>query len=402
MRALLLNQFYPPGVAPTGQALQDLGRALAARGHEVHVVHSRAADGVGHGRSPAAASEDGVTVHRLGQSSSSRTGMAGKLLEQASFSARLVLASRSLPRPDVLVVLTSPPYLGLLASLLPGWRRAPRVEWVMDVYPDVLAAHGIIGRGAPLYRFLESRSRRQLRGAAAVIALGPFMARALAPRVPAPGRLTWVPLWGEASPGPASPEAVAEMRRSRGWTEGETVLLYSGNMGRGHRLAEFMEAAGKLGPSGPRWAFLGEGPRRAEMEAFARARPEARVQLLPYEPRERLRASLSAADVHLASLSTPWQGLIVPSKVQAAFAVARPVLFVGPRDSEGAAWTLESGGGWVVGEGDVNGLLAAVDQARDPQERWRRGQAGLAYARAHFDPARNTERIARVVEEAAR
>lgn len=402
MRALLLNQFYPPGVAPTGQALQDLARALAARGHEVHVIHARAADGVLHGTSPVAASEDGVAAYRLGQTSSSRTGMAGKLVDYASFSARLVLASRSLPRPDVIVALTTPPFLGLLTSFVPRWRGVARVEWTMDVYPDVLAAHGIMGRGASLYRFLESRSRGQLRGAAAVIALGPFMARALAPRVPDPRRLTWVPLWGEAPTGPAPPEAVAEMRRSRGWAEGETVLLYSGNMGRGHRLAEFMEAAGKLAASGPRWAFLGGGPRRAEMEAFARARPEARVQILPYEPRGRLRASLSAADVHLASLATPWQGLIVPSKVQAAFAVARPVLFLGPRDSEGAAWTLESGGGWVVGEGDVAGLLAAVDQARDPQERWRRGQAGLAYARAHFDPARNTERIARVVEEAAR
>jgi glycosyltransferase involved in cell wall biosynthesis len=401
VRVALLNQFYPPGVAPTGQALQDLARALAARGHEVHVLCSRAAYGAGAAASTEAASAGGMAVHRVGAGGRARSSLAGKLADYASFAVGLTLASRRFPRPDVVVALTTPPYLGLLASLLPGWRGVARVEWVMDVYPDTIAADGIIGRGAALFRFLESRSRGQLRGAAAVIALGPFMARALAPRVPDPRRLTWVPLWGEAASGPAPPEPVAEMRRARGWAEGETVLLYSGNMGRGHRLAEFMEAAGRLAPSGPRWAFLGGGLRRAEVEAFARARPTARVQLLAYEPRERLRASLSAADVHLASLSTPWQGLIVPSKVQAAFAVARPVIFVGPRDSEGAAWTLASGGGWVVGEGDVTALLAAVERARDPHERWRRGQAGLAFARAHFDPARNTERIARVVEEAA-
>ena len=402
MRALLLNQFYPPGVAPTGQALQDLARALAARGHEVHVMHSRAAHGAGRGTSPEAASEQGVIVHRLGQASSSSTGMARKLVDYASFGARLLLAARNLARPDVIVSLTTPPFLGLLASLVPRWRGVARVEWVMDIYPEVLAAHGLVRRGGAAYRALLSLACRQHRQAAALIALGPFAARALEPRVPDPRRLSWVPLWGEAPSGSAPPETVAEMRRSRGWAEGETVLLYSGNMGRGHRLAEFMEAAGGMAASGPRWAFLGGGFRRAEVEAFARAQPEARVQLLPYEPRERLRASLSAADVHLASLSTPWRGLIVPSKVQAAFAVARPIIFVGPRDSESAAWIQESGGGWVVGEGDVAGLLAAVDQARDAEERARRGQAGLAFARTHFDPARNTERIARVVEEAAR
>jgi len=115
VRVALLNQFYPPDVAPTGQALQDLARAATARGHEVHVFHSRA--------------------------SSARTGMAGKALDYASYAARLALAARRLPRPDVIVVLTTPPYLGLLASFVPRWRGVARVEWVMDVYPDVLAAH---------------------------------------------------------------------------------------------------------------------------------------------------------------------------------------------------------------------------------------------------------------------
>jgi len=126
------------------------------------------------------------------------------------------------------------------------------------------------------------------------------------------------------------------------------------------------------------------------------------VELLAYEPRARLRASLGAADVHLASLSSAWQGLVVPSKVQAAFAAARPVIFLGPRENEGASWVEESGGGWVVAEGDVAGLLTAVAQARDPAERSRRGQAGLAFALERFDLTRNVERVARIVEAAAR
>jgi putative colanic acid biosynthesis glycosyltransferase WcaI len=375
VRALLLNQFYPPDVAPTGQALHDLARALSARGHEVDVLHSGA--------------------------SSARTRMVAKGLDYASYAVRLAVASRSLSRPDVIVTLTTPPYLGLLSSLVPRWRGVPRVEWSMDVYPDVLAAHGLVGRDGIVHRALSSLARRQLRNAAAVIALGPFMARVLEPRAADARRVTWVPLWGERVEGPAPPAEVAAIRRSRGWTDGDLVLLYSGNMGRAHRISEFLEAAGRLGPDGPRWAFLGGGFRRAEVLAFTRERPAARVELLPYEPRERLRASLSAADVHLASLSAGWEGRIAPSKVQAAFAVGRPILFLGPRDNEASSWVEESGGGWVVAEGDVPGLLAAVDEARDPAERSRRGQAGLAFARARFDPARNVERVARIVEDAA-
>jgi glycosyltransferase involved in cell wall biosynthesis len=401
VRVLLLNQFYPPDVAPTGQALQDLARALAARGHEVHVICSRVAYGAPPATSPEAASEDGVAVHRLGGVSSARTGLVGRMADYASFTARLALASLGLPRPDVIVALATPPYLGLLASLAPSWRGVARVEWIMDVYPDVLAAHGALRRGGALFRLLESRSRGQLRGAAAVVALGPFMARVLESRMDDRARLASVPPWGEDPRGSSPPEAVAAMRRARGWDPGELVLLYSGNMGRGHRLSEFLEAASRLGAAGPRWAFAGGGVRRAEVESFARARPEARVQLLPYAPRDRLRESLSSADVHLASLSAPWQGLIVPSKVQAAFGVGRPVLFVGPRENEVASWIEESGGGWIVGELDVRGLLAAVEQSGDAAERARRGQAGLAFARQRFDPGRSRERMAAIIERAA-
>jgi len=61
---------------------------------------------------------------------------------------------------------------------------------------------------------------------------------------------------------------------------------------------------------------------------------------------------------------------------------------------------VDSGGGWRVDEGDVPSLLAAVGEARDTAERARRGAAALAYARSHFDQATNTERIARLLEEA--
>jgi glycosyltransferase involved in cell wall biosynthesis len=122
---------------------------------------------------------------------------------------------------------------------------------------------------------------------------------------------------------------------------------------------------------------------------------------LPYVPQAGLGASLEAADVHLISLRDEWKGLIIPSKLQAAFESARPVVFVGPRDCETADWVVESGGGWVVAEGDVDGLLRAVREASEPAERRRRGEAGAAYARTHFDRATNTGRIADLLEACA-
>ena len=181
----------------------------------------------------------------------------------------------------------------------------------------------------------------------------------------------------------------------------DLVLLYSGNMGRGHRFLEFLEAARHFGPEGPVWAFVGGGPRRVEVDEYRRQYPSARIQLLPYVDAAGTAASLLSGDVHLVSLSSEWQALIVPSKLQAAFALGRPVIFVGPSANETATWIKESGGGWVVAQGDVPALIKAVEEARDPQERERRGRAALDFARRHFDRGGNRARVADLLEACA-
>jgi len=398
VRVLLLNQFYPPDVAPTGQFLSDLAVELVARGHEVHVACSRRSYG---GAEVFAREEerDGVLVHRLPGPGYGRGSPAGRVAGYGAFLGRLAVAALwRLPRPDLVVALTTPPFLGLLGRAAARARRARHAHWVMDVYPGALAAHGMLRAGGPAFGLLRALARWQHRGAAFVLAPGPCVARRLQEYT---GDLvpTWVPLWGDGPPCPGA--EATECRRSRGWADQELVLMYSGNMGLGHRFEEFLQAAARLGPGGPLWAFAGGGARREEVEAFARARPEARIRMLPYVPRSELPASLGAADVHLVSLSRAWQGLIVPSKVQGIFSAARPALFVGPDDNEVARWIRESGGGWVVGEDDVSGLLSAVEAARDPGERLRRGQAALDFARERFDRRRNLETVSRLVEQAA-
>jgi len=395
VRVLLINQFYPPDIAPTGQALDDLARTLRARGHEVDVLCSRRSYD-GSARYPASDERDGVRVHRVAAPLRDPRGLAGRIADQLAFLALGLARALRLPRPDLMLALTTPPFVGSLAKALARLRGGAHAHWVMDVYPDVLAASGILAPHTRTFRTLAALMRWQLGGASRVIALGPFMARRIEPystQPPAP-----VALWGEDGPGVDAEQDAQRLRQERGWRPDEIVFLYSGHMGLAHRVDVFLTAAQRLGARGPRWAFAGGGQRRREVEAFAASHAEVRVQVLPYVQRESLRASLASADVHLASLASGWQGLVVPSKVQAAFGVGRPVLFVGPSDSEIAAWVVESQGGWVVAEGDVNGLLAAVEQACDPQQRAQRGARALAYARERFDRSRNCERLVSLLE----
>jgi colanic acid biosynthesis glycosyl transferase WcaI len=397
MRILLLNQFYLPDVAPTGQYLHDLARVLVQRGHQVKVVCScRSYDGAS--RYPRHEIMDGVEVARLPATGFGRRGFMGKIADYASFYVSLLAALMvKRNRPDLILSLTTPPYIGLLAKLAAKRHRCRHAHWIMDLYPDVMSAHGMARNGV-LIRILQRLTRFQFKGADHVIALGPTMADSAARYTQDHATTSWFPLWSNSELLPWPDNEPNPLRAERKWTPNQVVFLYSGNMGLGHRFGEFLEAARRLGSSGPRWVCAGGGKRKAEVEAAAKSIPESHIDFLGYVPQDKLRAHLCAADVHLVSLDSAWQGFMVPSKLQGSFAVGRPVIYVGGRKCETAVWIQESGGGWVVGENDVEGLLKAIQEALDPVERRTRGQAALKFNRQNFQTSVTCARMARLLE----
>ena len=138
----------------------------------------------------------------------------------------------------------------------------------MDVYPDALAAQGVVESGSRVFQLLGWLALKERVHAASIVALGPRAAR----RIDRP-QAQWTPLWG---PERASEEAARQMRRARGWGD-EMVLLYSGNLGLGHRFGEFLEAARRLGPRRAPMGLLRDRrptPRgRARRERHGLARP---------------------------------------------------------------------------------------------------------------------------------
>lgn len=397
MHLVLLNQYCVPDMAPTGQVLFDLARSLVARGHRVTVLCSRRSYD-GDCSYPAREVRDGVAIERLPAFGFGRRSFLGKLLDYASFYVLLAIRLLFLrPRPSLILALTTPPYVGLLAKAV-GWvRRIPHAHWVMDLYPDVMVAHGMLGPQSLLRRVLARLTRWELRGSAATLALGPDMAERLAAY--SQTTVPWVPLWGDGALQPWPAGKPNRLREARGWDAETLVLMYSGNMGLGHRFGEFLACARELRDDPTvRWVFAGGGKRRGEVEAAVAADSSLPIALLPYAPLGELAEHLASADVLLASLEPAWQGCMVPSKLQGVFAVGRPVIFVGAPDNSLATWITAAGAGWVVPPDDLPALAAAVAAARNPAERHRRGQAAREYATTHFDQQVNCLRIADLLQ----
>src|SRR6185369_6181033 len=119
----------------------------------------------------------------------------------------------------------------------------------------------------------------------------------------------------------------------------------------------------------PRFAFVfvGGGIGKAEVDAVA----GPSILSLPYQPLERLRYSLSAADVHLVTIGDGVVGIVHPCKVYGAMAVSRPILFLGPSPSHVSDLIDSHQIGRQVEHGDVDGCVAAIRllQEATPAER---------------------------------
>lgn len=403
MRVLLVNEFFPPDLAPTGVLLRDLAMELVTRGHDVTVLCSAASYA-------ASGSVDRdlpqrLRVLRLGRSGAIRKGMRQTFQRQLEFHSRAFRAAwRMTPKPEVVVAMTTPPLIGLTMQAATA-RTVRHMQWLMDIYPDVLAAHGMFRTDSVVFRMLAAMVRRQHRRSTLVVTLSPGMATATRASL-AGGEsppVTVIPLWAPEGLAPWPRGEPNPIREQRGWGAEETVFLYSGNMGLGHTVQPFLQAAlASQNTPGLRWAFSGAGPGEQKVRSFARMHPAARVECFGYVEERDLAAHLASADVHLVSLRSTWSRLLFPSKLPAAFAVGRPVLFVGPPDSDPAVWIREAGAGWVVGEGDAEGLSRAVVECSDMHERRKRGDAALLLARRQFARAVNCGKLADMVEDAGR
>jgi len=98
------------------------------------------------------------------------------------------------------------------------------------------------------------------------------------------------------------------------------------------------------------------------------------VVKLPYFPRSQLNDSLAMGDVHLVCLHERMAGVVVPSKLYGAFAVGRPVLYVGPQESTIARNIIDADAGVSLANDDGPGLVRAIQRlAADQAERARLG-----------------------------
>jgi glycosyltransferase involved in cell wall biosynthesis len=367
MRVLAVNQFYPPDLSATSQLLGELCEDLVARGHYVDVIASQGTY-LGGERLPAREVLRGVHVRRLLATSLGKRTRAHRMADYLTFWASAVGSSLVALRPDVLLALTTPPMIAFGLAGVTALRNVPLVTWIQDVYPEIAVAFGVLQPRSVAYRSLRAAATATHRFTSRVVALSDGMAEHLVHQGARRSTVCAIPNWADGQLIRPIPRDENPFRRQHGFGE-RFIVMYSGNLGQGHDVETLIGTARILHRIQPEveFVFIGSGGRRLEAESLAAALPN--VRFLPYQRREDLPLSLSAADIHLVSLRPGLDGLLVPSKFYAALAAGRAVFYVGPAACDVATVIRREHLGWEGRNGDAVGLADAVaNLVRRPEE----------------------------------
>lgn len=373
MKILLINQCFYPSVNATGQYLTDLALDLVRRHHEVTVLTgNRRYD------NPSvlyAQSENyqGIRIIRISSSGFGRHSKLSRVVDATFFYFNLFFKLLRLPRQDAVVGLTTPPLVACIGNLFCLLKGGRFVYWVMDLNPDELIATGWIKEQSLIAKLLGRINRYVLRKSHAIVALDRFMKKRILERYGIEDKKVFViPPWSQDESLKPSDSLENRFRTQHGLQD-KFIVMYSGNHSACHPLETLLQAARHFEKEPDIvFCFLGGGILTEEVGSFKNLHKLKNILQFPYQPFESLSDSLSAADLHVVVMGDPYVGIIHPSKVYGILAVGKPFAFIGPLDSPIGELVTTHDVGHHVKHGDVAGLVATIEKARqwDSNERF--------------------------------
>lgn len=284
---------------------------------------------------------------------------------------------------DVIFVFEpSPVTVGLPAILLGGIKRVPVVFWVLDLWPETLAAMGVVSSPrllkwiGYLVSFIYNRCDLVLgQSQEFLISISKYCIN--------PKKIRYFPSWAEDIFSSTDTCRAPEVP----YLEGVFTVLFAGNVGEAQGLPAVLNAAEQLKEINTiRWLIVGDG-RKSDWLASEVTRRDLKknVILLGRFPVERMPSFYAHANALLVSLKKdPVFSMTIPGKVQSYLMSGIPL--IGMLDGEGEKVIRLAGAGFTCAADNSSGLADAVLKmaALSVEQRNELGRCGKNYAKKEF------------------
>ena len=397
MNILILGINFAPEIISTGAYTTGMAKFLAAQGHKVDVITAhpyypewRLRQGWPRLKyvkdAPDPKFERLNVIHCPLYVPRHPTGLR-RILHHASFALTAfipaVANSFSKGRSDVVIVI-APSLLSAVSACIAA-RIAGSKTWlhIQDFEVEAAIATGLLKKRGRITQLALAFEQFILKRFDRVSSISSAMLTKLSLKGLAKERIVELRNWADldlVAPGPID----ERMRDMLGGTT-QHVALYSGNLANKQGL-EIIPAAAKLLSHRDDITFLicGNGPMLEPLREACRDLPQ--VKFAPLQPRERLGALMSAADIHLLPQIAGAADLVLPSKLKNMLASGRPIVATA---QIGTALAIEIGEAGILTEpGDPLAFAEGIRRLVDaPNHRLKMGERGRAIAESRWSPS---------------
>lgn len=389
----VVNYFYPDP-ASTAQLITELCLALQDQ-FQITVIAAQPGGYFGESTQSTRLFETDtlqkIRVIRLGLP---RVNKSSKLSRVKYIFTYFILANIALIREksvDIIYTISTPPVLGgLIGTIGKLVKRTKHVYNIQDFNPEQAAAAQFVKNKAVL-RIAEAVDKFSCKHADRVVVVGHDMVNTLRNRFnnKAMPKYEVINNWtdeDEIVPLEKSERHVARFLEENGLLE-KFIVMYSGNIGLYYDLENIVKITKQF--SNVRdlaFVFIGEGAVKKKMQEFVTHEDIDNVLFLPYQPKDFIKYSLNAADIHLVINQKGIKGVSVPSKIYGVMAAGKPILGVLERDSEAERLITASNCGLVVEPKDYEGICDLIKSfySMEHNKLEKMGSNGRVYLENHL------------------
>ena len=362
----VINYFYPD-VASTAQLMTDLVSDLQDE-FDITVVAAQLGYAGEQERVKKIIGTDkyiNVKVRRLKLPIVNKLSKISRIRYIISYFILALIATLLEKKVDIIYTISQPPILGgLIGTIGKFLKRCKHIYNVQDFNPEQAAAIKYSGNKV-VYHFARYLDMMNCKFADEVIVVGKDMQETLInrfknKRVP---KSNVINNWTNEKEIVPLHEDTLEVKRFREDNDliGKFVVMYSGNLGLFYDLENIITVAKKIEDNPDIvFVYIGEGAIKKKMEMYVHDNKLNNVLFLPYQPKDLLKYSLNAADIHLVVNQKGIKGVSVPSKIYGVMAAGKPILGVLEQGSEGQKLITNSDCGIVVEPNDYKGIFDCI------------------------------------------
>ena len=363
-------QLFYPELVSTGQTLTELVEELSNSGLNIKVIASQPTILKNSKKVSKSIDYKGITVIRTWSTRFSKLSFIGKLTNLSTFfitaSFNVLLFDRRVP----LLLLTNPPYLSLLGRISKFFYRTKYGVLLFDIMPEQAELVNVIKKGGILSAIWRYLNKLWYIKASYAVVLSKDMLEGAITNANLTGtkhekqcrdKTQIIHVWSDDRLIQPIPKLKSIYTEKLG-VKDKLVVQYSGNHGRFHDIETVIDAAKKLkDKANIVFQFIGEGYKKKLVDSEKGKYGLNNVYSSTYVPKETLSDSLAMADLGVVAQMPGQERVCYPSKLLGVFSSGRPVLAVCSKNSEMAHMITEHDLGFVVENGDVNGVINVLN-----------------------------------------